>query len=133
MCPPGRASNLQRFWHMWGLSESGVESLAAPGLGNMLCGLSCDCSKCAIMATRLANAAHCMQEGTGKISLRMLQSYASKHGGETLTLDLKGLFQDFRPSHENFINQQEFLVFFSKVSSTVTNKEFDEMITEMQG
>lgn len=33
----------------------------------------------------------CMQDGTGKISLRMLQSYASKHGGETLTLeDLKG-------------------------------------------
>jgi hypothetical protein len=33
----------------------------------------------------------CLQDGTGKISLRMLQSYASKHGGETLTLeDLKG-------------------------------------------
>jgi hypothetical protein len=33
----------------------------------------------------------CVQEGSGKISLRMLQSYASKHGGETLTLDdLKG-------------------------------------------
>lgn len=87
-----------------------------------------------------------MQDGAGKISLRMLQSYASKHGGETLTLDdLKGepklkpgtavvcgrdgqrcepdaawvalfmnpccataagLFQDFKPSNENFINQQ---------------------------
>lgn len=34
---------------------------------------------------------HVVQDGTGKISLRMLQSYASKHGGETLTLDdLKG-------------------------------------------
>jgi hypothetical protein len=33
----------------------------------------------------------CLQDGSGKISLRMLQSYASKHGGETLTLeDLKG-------------------------------------------
>lgn len=32
-----------------------------------------------------------MQEGSGKISLRKLQAYASKHGGETLTLeDLKG-------------------------------------------
>lgn len=56
------------------------------------------------------------QDGTGKISLRMLQSFASKHGGETLTLeDLKGLFQDFKPSNENFINQQEFLLFFAKV------------------
>lgn len=32
-----------------------------------------------------------LQEGSGKISLRKLQAYASKHGGETLTLeDLKG-------------------------------------------
>lgn len=74
------------------------------------------------------------QEGSGKISLRKLQAYASKHGGETLTLDdLRGLFQDFKPSHETFINQHEFLVFFSKVSSTITNKEFDSMIAEMQG
>jgi hypothetical protein len=28
---------------------------------------------------------------------------------------------------------QEFLLFFSKVSRTISNKEFDEMITEMQG
>lgn len=28
---------------------------------------------------------------------------------------------------------QEFLLFFSKVSSTITNKEFEEMIKEMQG
>lgn len=76
----------------------------------------------------------CLQEGNGKISLRMLQSYASKHGGETLTLeDLKGLFQDFKPSNENYINQQEFLRFFARVSGTITNKEFEAMIEEMQG
>jgi len=75
----------------------------------------------------------CLQEGNGKISLRMLQSYASKHGGETLTLeDLKGLFQDFKPN-ENYINQQEFLRFFARVSGTITNKEFEAMIEEMQG
>lgn len=28
---------------------------------------------------------------------------------------------------------QEFLLFFSKVSRTISNREFDEMITEMQG
>lgn len=28
---------------------------------------------------------------------------------------------------------QEFLLFFSKVSSTITNKEFEEMIKEMSG
>lgn len=73
------------------------------------------------------------KEGNGKISLRMLQSYASKHGGETLTLeDLKGLFQDFKPN-ENYINQQEFLRFFARVSGTITNKEFEAMIEEMQG
>jgi hypothetical protein len=63
----------------------------------------------------------------------MLQSFASKHGGETLTLaDLQGLFADFRPSNEHFINQTEFLTFFSKVSSTISNREFGEMIAEMQ-
>jgi Ca2+-binding EF-hand superfamily protein len=64
----------------------------------------------------------------------MLQTFASKHGGETLTLqDLQGLFADFRPSAESHINQGEFLVFFAKVSSTISNREFDEMIREMQG
>jgi hypothetical protein len=28
---------------------------------------------------------------------------------------------------------QEFLMFFSKVSRTISNKEFEEMIQEMQG
>jgi hypothetical protein len=32
-----------------------------------------------------------------------------------------------------FTAMQEFLLFFSKVSSTITNKEFEEMIKEMSG
>lgn len=76
----------------------------------------------------------CLQDGSGQISLRMLQSYANKYGGETLTLeDLRGLFQDFKPSNEMYINLREFLVFFSKVSSTITNKDFAAMIEEMSG
>lgn len=86
------------------------------------CGFCCQ-SRCLVV----------LQDGSGKISLRMLQSYASKHGGETLTLqDLQGLFQDFKPSNETYINQQDFLRFFSKVSNTITNAEFAEMIAEMQ-
>jgi Ca2+-binding EF-hand superfamily protein len=73
-----------------------------------------------------------LQDGSGKISLRMLQSYANKYGGETLTLDeLRDLFQDFKPASEHYINLQEFLRFFSKVSATITNKDFEAMIEEM--
>lgn len=73
-----------------------------------------------------------VQDGSGKISLRMLQNYANKYGGETLTLDdLRGLFQDFKPASEHFINLKEFLRFFSKVSATITNKDFEAMIEEM--
>eukprot|EP00775_Hariotina_reticulata_P013723 gene13723-13845_t len=72
------------------------------------------------------------KEGTGKISLRMLQNFANKYGGETLSIDdLRGLFQDFKPASENFITFHEFLLFFSKVSSTITNKDFEEMVDEM--
>ncbi|KAF6266705.1 hypothetical protein COO60DRAFT_10015 [Scenedesmus sp. NREL 46B-D3] len=72
------------------------------------------------------------KDGIGKISLRMLQNYANKYGGETLTLDeLRGLFQDFKPASEHFINVHEFLCFFSKVSATITNKDFKAMIEEM--
>ncbi|WIA09033.1 hypothetical protein OEZ85_008447 [Tetradesmus obliquus] len=72
------------------------------------------------------------KDGSGKISLRMLQNYANKYGGETLTLDdLRGLFQDFKPASEHFINLKEFLRFFSEVSATITNKDFEAMIEEM--
>eukprot|EP00879_Flechtneria_rotunda_P007847 GHRR01008223.1.p1 GENE.GHRR01008223.1~~GHRR01008223.1.p1 ORF type:complete len:164 (+),score=42.34 GHRR01008223.1:222-713(+) len=74
------------------------------------------------------------KEGTGKISLRMLQNYANKYGGETLTLDeLRALFQDFKPSNEHYINLKEFLMFFSKVSSTITNRDFASMVDELSG
>lgn len=56
------------------------------------------------------------QDGSGKVSLRMLQNYASKYGGETLTLeDLKSLFEDFKPTHDGLFGLKEFLIFFSQV------------------
>jgi hypothetical protein len=62
----------------------------------------------------------------------MLQNYANKYGGEMLTLeDLRLLFSDFKPASELFITQPEFLLFFSKVSRTISNKDFDAMIAEM--
>lgn len=58
-----------------------------------------------------------LQDGSGKVSLRMLQKYASQFGGETLTLeDLQGLFQDFKPSTDGLFEVREFLMFFSRVS-----------------
>ncbi len=45
------------------------------------------------------------KDGVG-ISLRSLQTYANKYGGETLTLDdLRGLFADFKPAVEHFVSQ----------------------------
>lgn len=109
---------------------------------NCACRRRCAHSPCAyvgnIHAITMLNLDHviitccCLQDGIGKVSLRMLQNYANKYGGETLTLDeLRGLFQDFKPASEHFINVHEFLCFFSKVSATVTNKDFKAMIEEM--
>lgn len=73
-----------------------------------------------------------LQDGSGKISLRMLQSYANKYGGETLGMeDLRQIFKDFKTSDENYITKNEFLMFFSKMSKTITNKDFASMIQEM--
>lgn len=88
----------------------------------------------------LAHAPHhhtpaTLQDGSGRISLRKLQAFASKHGGETLTLaDLRQLFSDFEPrGHDASVGEAEFLRFFSRVSATMANREFGEMIQEMQG
>lgn len=69
---------------------------------------------------------------TGKISLRMLQTYANKYGGETLTIeDLHQLFKDFQPAGDNMIGRQEFFAFFARVSRTMSNPDFEEMVREM--
>lgn len=62
----------------------------------------------------------------------MLQDYANRYGGETLSLaDLQGLFADFNPADTLFIKQDEFLAFFARVSATITNRAFADMIAEM--
>jgi hypothetical protein len=43
----------------------------------------------------------------------------------------QALFRDFKPSNELFIALPEFLLFFSKVSRTITNKDFEAMIADM--
>lgn len=72
------------------------------------------------------------KEGQGKISLRMLQNYANKYGGETLGLDeLRSIFADFNPSADMQVGLPSFLTFFSKVSRLMTNADFDTMVEEM--
>ncbi|KIZ03041.1 flagellar associated protein [Monoraphidium neglectum] len=70
--------------------------------------------------------------GTGRMSLRALQAYANSHGGDTLTnADLKTIFKDFKPGQDHLVGLPQFLAFFSRVSRTINNKDFEEMIVEM--
>ncbi|GFR39780.1 hypothetical protein Agub_g265 [Astrephomene gubernaculifera] len=72
------------------------------------------------------------KQGTGRISFRALQMYANRYGGQTLGAEeLTSIFSDFKPGSDNLINQEEFLVFFSRVSKTITNSQFEAMIKEM--
>jgi hypothetical protein len=73
-----------------------------------------------------------VQEGSGRISLKAMQDFANKYGGQTLTFDeLQLIFRDFKPSHDNLVTKEQFLVFFSKVSRQITNSDFYDMIAEM--
>ena len=124
-----------------------------------------------------------LQEGAGRISLKAMQDFANKYGGQTLTFDeLQLIFRDFKPGNDHLITQvccrgcaacvghlsaaaplapaelavqrrclllsvdiqpvdapprhhaapqEQFLVFFSKVSRQITNTDFDGMIAEM--
>ncbi|KAI8476446.1 MAG: hypothetical protein J3K34DRAFT_510027 [Monoraphidium minutum] len=70
--------------------------------------------------------------GTGKLSLRALQAYANSHGGETLTnADLRAIFKDFKPGMDHLVGLPQFLTFFSRVSRTINNRDFDAMVDEM--
>ncbi|PNH12933.1 hypothetical protein TSOC_000157 [Tetrabaena socialis] len=72
------------------------------------------------------------KQGTGRISYRSMQLYVNRYGGQTLGADeLSSIFSDFRPGSDNLISQEEFLVFFSRVSKTITNAQFEAMVEEM--
>ena len=75
---------------------------------------------------------HSPQEKIGKISFQGLQDFAKKHGGSTLgDEELRSIFRDFEPGASNLITQEEFLLFFAKVSRTITNGVFDQLVEEM--
>lgn len=73
-----------------------------------------------------------LQAGTGRISLDAMQKFASKYGGQALTFDeLQLIFRDFKPGSDYMVSEEQFLVFFSKVSKTLINRDFDDMVAEM--
>ncbi len=48
----------------------------------------------------------CMQSGAGRISLKAMQEFANKYGGQTLTFDeLQLIFRDFKPDSDQLITQ----------------------------
>ena len=74
------------------------------------------------------------EAGVGKVSFRGLQSFASKFGGQTLSEEeLSRIFSDFNPSaaFEHMITQAEFLTFFSKVSTSINNRAFSDLISDL--
>jgi Ca2+-binding EF-hand superfamily protein len=74
------------------------------------------------------------EAGIGKVSFRGLQSFASKFGGQTLSEEELGkIFSDFNPSasSEHMISREEFLTFFSKVSTTINNRAFSDLISDL--
>lgn len=75
-----------------------------------------------------------MQEGMERISFRNLNEYVHKYGGSSLSADeLRSIFVDFKPNEDNLITREEFITFFSRVSRTITNKDFDDLINDMMG
>jgi hypothetical protein len=73
-----------------------------------------------------------VQAGTGRISLDAMQKFASKYGGQALTFDeLQLIFRDFKPCSDYMVSEEQFLVFFSKVSKTLINQDFNDMVAEM--
>ncbi|KAG2501852.1 hypothetical protein HYH03_000350 [Edaphochlamys debaryana] len=72
------------------------------------------------------------KQNTGRISFRSMQMYANRYGGQTLGAEeLSSIFRDFKPASDNLVTQDEFLVFFSRVSRTITNEQFETMVKEM--
>jgi hypothetical protein len=61
-----------------------------------------------------------------------LQDFAKKHGGSTLgDEELTSIFRDFQPGLDNTITQPEFLLFFAKVSRTIPNQVFDQLVADL--
>jgi len=68
----------------------------------------------------------------GHISFKGLENFASKYGGETLGQEeLQSIFKDFNPHGDNLINQDQFVLYFAKVSRTITNNSFEELVRNM--
>lgn len=68
----------------------------------------------------------------GAMSLRALQAFANRHGGEALTsADLRALFEDFKPGDDRLVGLPHFLAFFGRAARRAPNGEFDAMIAEM--
>ncbi|GAX81777.1 hypothetical protein CEUSTIGMA_g9205.t1 [Chlamydomonas eustigma] len=68
----------------------------------------------------------------GRISFKGLERFASKFGGETLGQEeLHSIFKDFNPHSDNLIDLDQFLLFFAKVSRTITNYNFEELVKNM--
>ena len=73
-----------------------------------------------------------LQDKVGKVSFQGLQGFAKKHGGDTLgDQELKSIFRDFEPGADNLITEDEFLLFFSKVSRTIPNGVFEQLVRDM--
>lgn len=72
------------------------------------------------------------KSGSGTISFSGLQQYTSKYGGEVLgDQELKSIFRDFKSQGGNVINLDEFLTFFAKVSRTIPNMQFDQLVSDL--
>ena len=72
------------------------------------------------------------KDNVGRISFRNLQRYTNKYGGQMLSgEELTSIFTDVNPGSDNLISQEEFVVFFSRVSKTINNEAFDSMIKEL--
>jgi hypothetical protein len=72
------------------------------------------------------------QEGHGKVSLETLQEFSAKYGGGSLNdTDLQSMFGDMQPTDNGLVNLQQFYIFFSKVSRTMSNSQFDELIKDL--
>ncbi|KAG1663326.1 hypothetical protein FOA52_006285 [Chlamydomonas sp. UWO 241] len=70
--------------------------------------------------------------GSGAISFDGLQAFSSKHGGVTLgDAELRSIFNDFAPQGGTAITLPEFFAYFAKVSCTMPNAAFTQLIKDL--
>jgi len=71
---------------------------------------------------------------SGYVDFKEIQAHSSKYGGQALTeAELREVFRDFDVSGDNQVSEEEFLVFFGRSVSHVSNEDFDQMVSEMLG